>query len=150
MYTNVMTLQWDIIPSSLEHMACRSESPLGIQLRPHITIIWSIRRQFFVTENESIDHHIHLFFIRLSYLQLPPPSSTMKKALNVALALCVATFSVHAMPTEEEIMSSPGIYLCENAHFQGYCYHYTTPWGVCSKLLVMILACINVLLKEYL
>jgi hypothetical protein len=69
----------------------------------------------------------------------------MKKALSVAMAFWVATFSVDAMPTEEEIMSSPGLYLCENARFQGYCYHYTTPWGVCSKLFAMTLVWLNVM-----
>ncbi|KAK4220586.1 hypothetical protein QBC38DRAFT_351778, partial [Podospora fimiseda] len=42
-----------------------------------------------------------------------------------------------AMPTNGEALikrASPGLYLCENSRFQGYCYHYQTPWGVCTTI----------------
>jgi hypothetical protein len=57
--------------------------------------------------------------------------------LNIAILSWLSATAVNALPTEEALVkrASPGIYLCENARFQGYCYHYTTPWGVCSKFI---------------
>jgi hypothetical protein len=59
--------------------------------------------------------------------------------LTTAMVSLLSALTATALPTTEEApvnkRASPGLYLCENARFQGYCYHYTTPWGVCSTFL---------------
>jgi hypothetical protein len=57
--------------------------------------------------------------------------------LNMAMLSWFSVMSANALPMEEASVkrASPGLYLCENARFQGYCYHYTTPWGVCSTFI---------------
>ncbi|KAK4458102.1 hypothetical protein QBC42DRAFT_277443 [Cladorrhinum samala] len=58
-------------------------------------------------------------------------------SLNVAVISLLSVFGANALPTgEPELVkrASPGLYLCENARFQGYCYHFTTPWGVCTTI----------------
>ncbi|KAK4034650.1 hypothetical protein C8A01DRAFT_38908 [Parachaetomium inaequale] len=56
--------------------------------------------------------------------------------LNIAMLSWLSVMTANALPTEEAPVkrASPGLYLCENARFQGYCYHYTTPWGVCTTI----------------
>ena len=57
--------------------------------------------------------------------------------LNIAVLSGLSAMAVNALPAGEALVkrASPGIYLCENARFQGYCYHYTTPWGICSTFI---------------
>ncbi|KAH6851272.1 hypothetical protein B0I37DRAFT_373666 [Chaetomium sp. MPI-CAGE-AT-0009] len=57
--------------------------------------------------------------------------------LNIAMLAWLSVATVNALPTEGpavEKRASPGIYLCSDARFQGNCYHYTTPWGVCTTI----------------
>ncbi|KAK4220902.1 hypothetical protein QBC38DRAFT_513825 [Podospora fimiseda] len=60
----------------------------------------------------------------------------MQKFLGLNIASWLFALTATALPTDEtlEKRASPGLYLCENARFQGYCYHYNTPWGVCTTI----------------
>ncbi|KAK4197998.1 hypothetical protein QBC40DRAFT_267161 [Triangularia verruculosa] len=52
--------------------------------------------------------------------------------LNGAMLSLLSVLGANGLPTEKR--SSPGIYLCENPRFQGYCHHFTTPWGECTNI----------------
>ncbi|KAK3989604.1 hypothetical protein QBC44DRAFT_369896 [Cladorrhinum sp. PSN332] len=56
--------------------------------------------------------------------------------LNAAMLSLLSALGANALPAGEalEKRASPGIYLCENARFQGYCRHFTTAWGVCTTI----------------
>ena len=56
-----------------------------------------------------------------------------KASLFIALGLMAPAL---AAPVEAAAASSPGLYLCQNSHFNerpNFCNKYTSPWGRCSK-----------------
>ncbi|KAK4183325.1 hypothetical protein QBC35DRAFT_508224 [Podospora australis] len=56
--------------------------------------------------------------------------------VNLAMLSILSAMTVNALPRDEALTkrASPGIYLCENARFRGYCHHFTNPWGVCTTI----------------
>ena len=60
----------------------------------------------------------------------------MYSVIKTAAVFWLSALTVNALPASEplEKRASPGLYLCENARFQGFCYHYTTPWGQCNTI----------------
>lgn len=71
----------------------------------------------------------------LKYLNKMRPTLSVSAAAILSLAL--STTLVAAAPFTEEVVikktMNAGLYLCENAGFKGYCVHFTTPFGQCSK-----------------
>lgn len=93
-----------------------------------------------VTRKQISGHQIFPLILsqKLTSTSSPTRPETFKmrsNSLNVAMLSLLSVLGANALPAGEalEKRASPGIYLCENARFQGYCHHFTTPWGVCSK-----------------
>lgn len=56
-----------------------------------------------------------------------------KASLLIALSSMAPAL---AAPAEAVAAKAPGLYLCQNSHFNerpNFCNKYTSPWGKCSK-----------------